>query len=38
MAIAKRVPQGYLRAIILVVGITLTAVYFVRNYYGGGGR
>ena len=38
MAVAKRVPQGYLRAIILVVGATLTAVYFVRNYHGAGGR
>ena len=33
MAVAKRVPQQYLRVIILLVGMTLTAVYFVRNYH-----
>jgi uncharacterized membrane protein YfcA len=33
MGVARRVPQEYLRAMILCVGITLTAVYFVRNYH-----
>lgn len=35
MHIAKRVPQPVLRACILLVGITLTAAYFMRNYHVG---
>jgi uncharacterized membrane protein YfcA len=32
MMFARRIKQSYLRAIILAVGITLTAVYFWKNY------
>ncbi len=33
MAWARRLKQEYLRAFILLVGVTLTAVYFWKNYY-----
>jgi uncharacterized membrane protein YfcA len=32
MALARRVPQTYLRAVILLIGAALTAAYFVKNY------
>ena len=32
MAVARRVPQTYLRAFILLIGAFLTAAYFVKNY------
>jgi uncharacterized protein len=32
MAVARRVKQEYLRAVILLVGVVLTAAYFVKNY------
>ncbi len=32
MAGARKIRQEYLRAFILLVGVTLTAVYFVKNY------
>jgi len=32
MAMARRIRQEYLRAFILLVGVLLTAAYFVKNY------
>lgn len=32
MVVARRVRQDQLRAVILLIGVTLTAVYFVKNY------
>jgi uncharacterized membrane protein YfcA len=32
MAVARRIKQQYLRAVILLVGVTLTGVYFWKNY------
>ena len=32
IAVARRMPQGVLRAVILVIGILVTALYFAKNY------
>ena len=32
IAVARRMPQATLRAVILVIGILVTALYFAKNY------
>jgi uncharacterized membrane protein YfcA len=32
IAVARKMPQGVLRAVILVIGILVTGLYFVKNY------